>query len=185
MEQSQIPLVVELFIEKNKDTGMPVAPTNSRENKKAAAKTTLGMQFRNQLIGLITNLKTTEPHFIRCIKPNHLKKPSILQGSLALCQLKPSNEKELIKQDLPKSTIALVDFSNAVNCVDRASIIDQVFQRCPSLLAHVVPCTYCCPARLYIGNSYIKSQKGVQQGHPLGLLLSPWFCIPSSVSYAM
>lgn len=98
MEQSQIPLVVELFMERDKDTGMPVvASGNGRDNKKAAAKTTLGMQFRNQLIGLISNLKVTEPHFIRCIKPNHLKKPNILQGTLALCQLKYAGLFEAIR----------------------------------------------------------------------------------------
>ena len=60
-------------------------------------KSTLGGQFRNQLIGLITNLRLTEPHFIRCVKPNHLKKPSIFDGQLALRQLRYAGLFEAIR----------------------------------------------------------------------------------------
>jgi hypothetical protein len=41
--------------------------------KKGSTKSTLGGQFRNQLIGLLDTLYKTEPHFIRCVKPNHQK----------------------------------------------------------------------------------------------------------------
>ncbi len=33
-----------------------------------SGKATLGSQFRSQLVGLVKNLKLTEPHFIRCVK---------------------------------------------------------------------------------------------------------------------
>eukprot|EP01031_Cornospumella_fuschlensis_P032056 gene32055-38761_t len=50
------------------------------------------------------------------------------------------------QQSLPQSTsVALIDFSNAFNCVERSCIIDEVFQHCPSLAAYV-QYTYCCPA---------------------------------------
>jgi myosin heavy subunit len=47
-----------------------------------AKKTTLGGQFRNQLVSLVDTLRSTEPHFIRCVKPNHAKKPGIFEGML-------------------------------------------------------------------------------------------------------
>lgn len=41
----------------------------SRDNKAS-----LGSQFRNQLNSLMAQINTTEPHYIRCIKPNSHKK---------------------------------------------------------------------------------------------------------------
>jgi hypothetical protein len=46
--------------------------------KKGSTKSTLGGQFRNQLIGLLDTLYKTEPHFIRCVKPNHQKVSTVL-----------------------------------------------------------------------------------------------------------
>jgi myosin heavy subunit len=46
--------------------------------KKGSTKSTLGGQFRNQLIGLLDTLYKTEPHFIRCVKPNHQKVRTVL-----------------------------------------------------------------------------------------------------------
>lgn len=100
---SKIPLIADLFTDKDAD-GAPLAPSggpsrggSSSKNDKKQSKSTLGGQFRNQLIGLITNLRLTEPHFIRCIKPNHQKVGGILDGHLALRQLKYAGLFEAIR----------------------------------------------------------------------------------------
>ena len=62
-----------------------------------AAKITLGSQFRSQLIGLIDKIHSTEPHFIRCIKPNSEKVPMKLDGVLALRQLRYAGLFEAIR----------------------------------------------------------------------------------------
>ena len=49
---------------------------------------TVGGQHREQLTVLMNVLKATEPHFIRCIKPNELQKPGIIQNRPVLEQLK-------------------------------------------------------------------------------------------------
>lgn len=90
MSTSKIPLVSELFPMASQED------TNSK-NKSTSAKQTLGAQFRAQLIGLVTNLKTTEPHFIRCVKPNHAKVPSVFDGNLALRQLRYAGLFEAIR----------------------------------------------------------------------------------------
>lgn len=51
-------------------------------------KATLGQQFRTQLDELMSTLESTRPHYVKCIKPNHLKKPSIFESDLVLKQLK-------------------------------------------------------------------------------------------------
>ncbi|SBS85891.1 myosin A, putative [Plasmodium ovale] len=45
------------------------------EKGKMAKGSLIGSQFLNQLTSLMTLINSTEPHFIRCIKPNENKKP--------------------------------------------------------------------------------------------------------------
>ena len=85
---SKCDLICKLFDESGKSTA--AAGTK-------AAKVTLGSQFRNQLIGLIDKIHSTEPHFIRCIKPNADKVPSKLDGFLALRQLRYAGLFEAIR----------------------------------------------------------------------------------------
>ena len=75
----------------------PAASSNRRSSRSAAGKSTLGGQFRNQLVSLMGILQQTEPHFIRCIKPNHQKKPGIFDGNLVLTQLRYAGLFEAIR----------------------------------------------------------------------------------------
>lgn len=85
MESSAIPLIAELFAQ----------PAGAADKK--GTKSTLGGQFRNQLIGLLSTLYTTEPHFIRCVKPNHEKVGGKFDGQLALRQLRYAGLFEAIR----------------------------------------------------------------------------------------
>eukprot|EP01029_Cantina_marsupialis_P007646 TRINITY_DN185_c0_g4_i1.p1 TRINITY_DN185_c0_g4~~TRINITY_DN185_c0_g4_i1.p1 ORF type:complete len:2063 (-),score=796.14 TRINITY_DN185_c0_g4_i1:239-6427(-) len=51
-------------------------------------KMTLGTQFKNQLHDLMQTLNKTSPHFIRCMKPNHVKKGDIFEAQMILNQLR-------------------------------------------------------------------------------------------------
>jgi len=53
------------------------------------SKASLGSQFRAQLSSLMTVINTTEPHYIRCVKPNSLKKPAseVFDAPMSLRQL--------------------------------------------------------------------------------------------------
>lgn len=73
------------------------ADTSDTGKRKKNQKSTLGGQFRNQLVGLVNFLETTEPHFVRCIKPNAAKKPAEMEGVLALNQMKYSGLFEAIR----------------------------------------------------------------------------------------
>lgn len=52
-----------------------------------AAFATVSKEYRQQLTALMNKLESTEPHFIRCIIPNRLKKPGILDAQLVIHQL--------------------------------------------------------------------------------------------------
>lgn len=69
-------------------------PTPSGEGSK---KATLGALFRKQLALLMDTLRATEPHYIRCIKPNQLKQPRLFQGQAVLEQLRCSGVFEAVK----------------------------------------------------------------------------------------
>eukprot|EP00601_Ochromonadales_sp_CCMP2298_P023667 CAMPEP_0173273484 /NCGR_PEP_ID=MMETSP1143-20121109/1925_1 /TAXON_ID=483371 /ORGANISM="non described non described, Strain CCMP2298" /LENGTH=675 /DNA_ID=CAMNT_0014210219 /DNA_START=96 /DNA_END=2120 /DNA_ORIENTATION=- len=88
MERSASELVQQLF----KQTAE--ADPNQR---KQSSKSTLGGQFRAQLINLLTTLNSTEPHFIRCVKPNHLKVGGVFDGELSLRQLRYAGLFEAIR----------------------------------------------------------------------------------------
>lgn len=101
MLSSQIPLISELFVEKAEASSASSTASagggGGKNNQKQNTKSTLGGQFRNQLVGLMLNLKVTEPHFIRCVKPNHAKVPNVIDGSLALRQMRYAGLFEAIR----------------------------------------------------------------------------------------
>lgn len=43
---------------------------------------------QQQLVTLLETLSTTEPHYIRCVKPNNLLKPLIFENQNVLQQLR-------------------------------------------------------------------------------------------------
>ena len=47
------------------------------------SRTTLSSQFKGQLTKLMETLRQTQPHFIRCIKPNSAKKKRDFDGPMA------------------------------------------------------------------------------------------------------
>ena len=68
------------------------------------------------------------------------------------------------------TVLALVDFSNAFNRVNRNSILREVFQHFPQLFGWT-QYSYGSKAKLFVGENVIEASSGVQQGDPLGPLL--------------
>eukprot|EP00158_Paraphelidium_tribonemae_P009966 Partr_v1_DN29015_c0_g1_i3_m58774 putative Myosin VIIA len=62
-----------------------------------AAKKTAGSKFDESLGLLITNLNSCHPHFVRCIKPNMVKKADVFDENMVLLQLRYSGLLETIK----------------------------------------------------------------------------------------
>lgn len=68
----------------------PLAPSSSGKRNKASnlVGETVWTKFRNQLTSLMTNLKQTRTRYIRCIKPNTMKQPLIMQHLSTVEQLR-------------------------------------------------------------------------------------------------
>ncbi|TRY66528.1 hypothetical protein DNTS_015906 [Danionella cerebrum] len=63
--------------------------TGAKEKrKKAASFQTVSQLHKENLNKLMTNLRSTQPHFVRCIIPNETKTPGIMDAFLVLHQLR-------------------------------------------------------------------------------------------------
>ena len=60
-------------------------------------KVSLGFQFRKQLDELMKTLNQTEPHYIRCVKPNDDKLAGVFRGLMCLQQLRYAGVFEAVK----------------------------------------------------------------------------------------
>uniref|UniRef100_H2Z1P7 Myosin motor domain-containing protein n=1 Tax=Ciona savignyi TaxID=51511 RepID=H2Z1P7_CIOSA len=59
-----------------------------KKKKKGGSFQTVSALYREQLNKLMTNLRNTKPHFVRCLIPNEMKQCGIMEASLVLGQLK-------------------------------------------------------------------------------------------------
>ncbi|PNT73745.1 hypothetical protein BRADI_1g00607v3 [Brachypodium distachyon] len=69
----------------------------SEESSKATKFSSIGSSFKQQLQSLLETLSATEPHYIRCIKPNNVLKPAIFENSNVLQQLRCGGVLEAIR----------------------------------------------------------------------------------------
>ncbi|XP_071774322.2 myosin heavy chain, fast skeletal muscle-like [Centroberyx gerrardi] len=56
--------------------------------KKGGSMQTVSSQFRENLGKLMTNLRSTHPHFVRCLIPNESKIPGVMDNHLVIHQLR-------------------------------------------------------------------------------------------------
>ncbi|CAN7055559.1 unnamed protein product [Brassica oleracea var. botrytis] len=72
-------------------------PPLPEESSKTSKFSSIGSQFKHQLQSLLESLSTTEPHYIRCVKPNNLLKPEIFENINILQQLRCGGVMEAIR----------------------------------------------------------------------------------------
>ncbi|XP_042053638.1 myosin-9-like isoform X1 [Salvia splendens] len=89
---SKCPFVVELF--------PPISEETTKSSNKSSKFSSIGSRFKSQLQQLMETLNSTEPHYIRCVKPNTLFKPSIFQKEDVMQQLRCGGVLEAIKINL-------------------------------------------------------------------------------------
>ncbi|KAL1367763.1 myosin-6 [Arachis duranensis] len=103
----------ELFLDKNKDYVIAehqallyaskcsfvssLFPPSSEESSKQSKFSSIGSRFKQQLQALLETLSSTEPHYIRCVKPNNLLKPAIFENKNVLQQLRCGGVMEAIR----------------------------------------------------------------------------------------
>ncbi|GLT80868.1 hypothetical protein SLA2020_522800 [Shorea laevis] len=101
------------FLDKNKDYVVPehqdllsaskcsfvagLFPPLPEETSKSSKFSSIGSRFKLQLQSLMETLNSTEPHYIRCVKPNNLLKPAIFENVNIMQQLRCGGVLEAIR----------------------------------------------------------------------------------------
>ncbi len=75
----------------------PVSLAKNRQSKKMASTVTVSQQFRAQLDILMSTLRNTSPHYIKCIKPNSTKTANLIQSEIVMQQLRYSGVLEVVR----------------------------------------------------------------------------------------
>ncbi|CAH1958785.1 unnamed protein product [Acanthoscelides obtectus] len=78
-------LVQEIFSDHPGQTG--AAAAEKGRGKKGGGFATVSSAYKEQLNNLMTTLRSTQPHFVRCIIPNELKQPGVIDSHLVMHQL--------------------------------------------------------------------------------------------------
>ncbi|KAJ8530690.1 hypothetical protein K7X08_023571 [Anisodus acutangulus] len=103
----------EFFLDKNKDFVVPehqatliasrchfvsgLFPPLPEDSSKQTKFSSIGARFKQQLQSLLETLNATEPHYVRCVKPNNLLKPDIFENQNVLQQLRCGGVLEAIR----------------------------------------------------------------------------------------
>ncbi|KAL8551915.1 hypothetical protein ACS0TY_000820 [Phlomoides rotata] len=101
------------FLDKNKDYVVPehqdllsssrcpfvagLFPPVAEEATKSSKFSSIGSRFKLQLQQLMETLNATEPHYIRCVKPNNLLKPAVFENQNIMQQLRCGGVLEAIR----------------------------------------------------------------------------------------
>ncbi|CAI9565974.1 unnamed protein product, partial [Staurois parvus] len=85
-QKSSLKLLALLF--SSFSTSEAASGGKSGSKKKGSSFQTVSALFRENLTKLMTNLKTTHPHFVRCLIPNETKTPGEMDNHLVIHQLR-------------------------------------------------------------------------------------------------
>ncbi|XP_024881144.1 myosin heavy chain, muscle isoform X7 [Temnothorax curvispinosus] len=83
-------LLVEIFADhpgQSGDAGGGGGGGKGGRGKKGGGFSTVSSSYKEQLNNLMTTLRATQPHFVRCIIPNELKQPGVIDSHLVMHQL--------------------------------------------------------------------------------------------------
>ncbi|XP_054134634.1 myosin-1B-like isoform X4 [Melozone crissalis] len=97
--------------------------------KKGSSFQTVSALFRENLNKLMTNLRSTHPHFVRCIIPNESKTPGAMEHELVLHQLRCNGVLEgirICRKGFP-SRILYADFKQRYKVLNASAIPEGQF----------------------------------------------------------
>ena len=85
-KKSQNKLLIEIFADHPGQSGGGEQAKGGR-GKKGGGFATVSSAYKEQLNSLMTTLRSTQPHFVRCIIPNEMKQPGLVDAHLVMHQL--------------------------------------------------------------------------------------------------
>ncbi|CAM9118584.1 unnamed protein product [Bubo scandiacus] len=97
--------------------------------KKGSSFQTVSALFRENLNKLMTNLRSTHPHFVRCIIPNEVKTPGVMEHELVLHQLRCNGVLEgirICRKGFP-SRVLYADFKQRYRVLNASAVPEGQF----------------------------------------------------------
>ncbi|XP_068104682.1 myosin-1B-like [Hyperolius riggenbachi] len=110
-------------------TDAPDAGKGGGKKKKGSSFQTVSALFRENLGKLMTNLRSTHPHFVRCLIPNETKTPGIMENHLIIHQLRCNGVLEgirICRKGFP-SRILYADFKQRYKILNASAIPGKEF----------------------------------------------------------
>ncbi|CAL1689368.1 unnamed protein product [Lasius platythorax] len=88
-KKSSNKLLVEIFADHPGQSGGAADAGGGKggRGKKGGGFSTVSSSYKEQLNNLMATLRATQPHFVRCIIPNELKQPGVIDSHLVMHQL--------------------------------------------------------------------------------------------------
>ncbi|KAM4534968.1 myosin-4-like isoform 1-T1 [Fundulus diaphanus] len=105
------------------------AGSKKGSKKKGASFQTVSALFRENLGKLMTNLRTTHPHFVRCLIPNETKTPGEMENQLVIHQLRCNGVLEgirICRKGFP-SRILYGDFKQRYRILNASAVPEGQF----------------------------------------------------------
>ncbi|XP_034946995.1 myosin heavy chain, muscle isoform X1 [Chelonus insularis] len=86
-KKSSNKLLIEIFADHPGQSGDGGKDAKGGRGKKGGGFSTVSSSYKEQLNNLMTTLRATQPHFVRCIIPNEMKQPGVIDSHLVMHQL--------------------------------------------------------------------------------------------------
>ncbi|KAL7303610.1 hypothetical protein TKK_0003759 [Trichogramma kaykai] len=86
-KKSSNKLLIEIFADHPGQSGGGGKDAGGGRGKKGGGFSTVSSSYKEQLNNLMTTLRATQPHFVRCIIPNEMKQAGVIDSHLVMHQL--------------------------------------------------------------------------------------------------
>ncbi|KAG8035998.1 hypothetical protein G9C98_004527 [Cotesia typhae] len=86
-KKSSNKLLIEIFADHPGQSGDGGKDAKGGRGKKGGGFSTVSSSYKEQLNNLMTTLRATQPHFVRCIIPNEMKQAGVIDSHLVMHQL--------------------------------------------------------------------------------------------------
>ncbi|XP_071236777.1 myosin heavy chain, fast skeletal muscle [Salvelinus alpinus] len=128
-QKSSVKLLAMLYVGAAASQADDAARGGGGKKKKGGSFQTVSALFRENLGKLMTNLRSTHPHFVRCLIPNESKTPGLMENFLVIHQLRCNGVLEgirICRKGFP-SRIQYGDFKQRYKVLNASVIPDGQF----------------------------------------------------------
>jgi len=129
--------------------------------KKGGGFATVSSSYKEQLNNLMTTLRSTQPHFVRCIIPNEMKQPGVIDSHLVMHQLTCNGVLEgirICRKGFPNRMV-YPDFKLRYKILNPAAVAKESDEK--KCAAHILDATGLDPENYRLGHTKVFFRAGI------------------------